>query len=55
MNNVEYLKKYYQGDITSALERLEQGEPIQYIVGNVDFYHSKSLRIIFIDNCFYTS
>lgn len=40
MNNVEYLKKYYQGDITSALERLEQGEPIQYIVGNVDFYHS---------------
>ncbi len=40
MNNVEYLEKYYQGDITSALERLEQGEPIQYIVGNVDFYHS---------------
>lgn len=40
MNNVEYLKKYYQGDITSALERLEQGEPIQYTVGNVDFYHS---------------
>lgn len=40
MNNVEYLKKYYQGDIASALERLEQGEPIQYIVGNVDFYHS---------------
>lgn len=40
MNNVEYLKKYYQGDITNALERLEQGEPIQYIVGNVDFYHS---------------
>lgn len=40
MNNVEYLKKYYQGDIASALERLEKGEPIQYIVGNVDFYHS---------------
>lgn len=40
MNNVEYLKKYYQGDIASALERLEHGEPIQYIVGNVDFYHS---------------
>lgn len=40
MNNVEYLEKYYQGDIASALERLEQGEPIQYIVGNVDFYHS---------------
>lgn len=40
MNNVEYLKKYYQGDIAIALERLEHGEPIQYIVGNVDFYHS---------------
>ena len=40
MNNVEYLKKYYQGDIASALERLEHAEPIQYIVGNVDFYHS---------------
>ena len=40
MKNVEYLKKYYQGDIADALERLEQGEPIQYIVGNVDFYHS---------------
>ena len=39
MNAIEYLKKYgntntYEQD----LERLEQGEPVQYIVGNVDFY-----------------
>lgn len=37
MNNLEYLKKYYQGDIKEAIIRLKSGEPIQYIVGNVDF------------------
>lgn len=35
---LEYLKKYYKGDISDALKRLEKGEPVQYIVGNVDFY-----------------
>lgn len=40
MNNLEYLKKYYQGDLESAVKRLEAGEPVQYIIGNVDFYHS---------------
>ena len=38
MNDIDYLKKYYQGDIDEALERLKKGEPVQYIVGNVDFY-----------------
>ena len=38
MNNIEYLKKYYKGDINEAIKRLENGEPVQYIVGNVNFY-----------------
>ena len=39
MNNIEYLKKY--GDknkLKENIKRLENGEPVQYIVGNVDFY-----------------
>ena len=39
MNNIEYLKKYYKGNIDEAIERLNNGEPVQYIVGNVDFYN----------------
>ena len=38
MNDIEYLKKYYKGNIEDALKRLENGEPVQYIVGDVDFY-----------------
>ena len=38
MNNIEYLKKYYKGNIEEAIERLNNGEAVQYIVGNVDFY-----------------
>lgn len=38
MNNIEYLKKYYKGNIEEAKERLNKGEPVQYIVGDVDFY-----------------
>lgn len=38
MNNIEYLKKYYKGDIKEATKRLNNNEPVQYIVGNVDFY-----------------
>lgn len=41
MIDIEYLKKYYNGDINSALKRLENGEPVQYIVGNVDFFGYK--------------
>ena len=37
----EYLKKYYNGDINNAIKRLEMGEPVQYIVGNVDFFGYK--------------
>ena len=35
---IEYLKKYYNGNIEDAIKRLENGEAVQYIVGNVDFY-----------------
>lgn len=38
MTDIEYLKKYYNGNIEEALKRLENGEPIQYIIGNVNFY-----------------
>lgn len=36
--SVEYLKKYYKGNIEDAIKRLDNGEPVQYIVGDVDFY-----------------
>lgn len=35
---INYLKKYYKGNIKEAIERLKSGEPVQYIVGDVDFY-----------------
>ena len=38
MKEIDYLKKYYSGDIEEALKRLEKREPVQYIVGNVNFY-----------------
>ncbi len=38
MTDQEYLKKYYKGSFDEALRKLEGGEPVQYIVGNVSFY-----------------
>lgn len=40
MNEIEYLKKYLhdKSKLDEALKRLEAGEPVQYIVGNTDFY-----------------
>ena len=37
--NKEYLKKYLPSEkYEEGLKRLESGEPVQYIVGNVNFY-----------------
>lgn len=41
MTDIEYLKNYYKGNIDDAITRLENGEPVQYIIGNVDFYGNK--------------
>lgn len=37
--NKKYLKKYMSKDkLEEGLNRLKTGEPVQYIIGNVDFY-----------------
>ncbi len=38
MTDIEYLKKYYSGNLDDAMNKLKEGIPVQYIVGNVDFY-----------------
>ena len=39
---IEYLKKYLKDkDMETVIKELESGIPVQYIVGNVDFYGYK--------------
>lgn len=38
MTDIEYLKKYYKGNINDAIKLYNKGMPVQYIVGEVDFY-----------------
>ena len=39
---INYLKKYLPSDsLDEGIRRLNNGEPVQYIVGNVDFYGNK--------------
>ena len=39
MTDIEYLKKYLdESKLEEGLEQLNKGIPVQYIVGNVDFY-----------------
>lgn len=38
MTDIEYLRKYYKGNIDDAIQLYNKGIPVQYIVGNVDFY-----------------
>ena len=46
-NSIEYLKKYLPSDkLEEGIKLLNKGIPVQYIVGNVEFYNS----IIKVDN-----
>lgn len=39
MDSLTYLKKYLKEDVLEeGIKRLNSGEPVQYIVGNVDFF-----------------
>ena len=39
MTDLEYLKKYLDAEnLSEGIKKLENGIPVQYIVGNVDFY-----------------
>ena len=39
MTDIEYLKKYLNSDtLEEGISKLKQGIPVQYIVGNVEYY-----------------
>lgn len=39
MTDIEYLEKYLdRNNLEDGIKRLKRGEPVQYIVGNIDFY-----------------
>ena len=39
MTDINYLEKYLpKNKLKEGIERLQNGEPVQYIVGNVNFY-----------------
>ncbi len=38
MTDIEYLEKYYKGNLDDAISTLNKGIRVQYIVGDVDFY-----------------
>ena len=39
MTDIEYIKKYgNKKNLKENLEQLKKGKPVQYIVGNVNFY-----------------
>lgn len=39
-NEVELLKRTYPNDYLEKLQKVENGYPIQYLIGNVDFYNN---------------
>ena len=41
--DIEYLKKYYKGDINDAIKRLNMGEPVQYIVTTITLMATPSM------------
>lgn len=39
MSDIDYLKKYLPSEkLEEGIEKLKRGDPVQYIVGNTDFY-----------------
>ena len=46
MNELEYLKKYIhpEDNLEEAIKRLEAGEPVQYIIGNVNLYETSNRK-----------
>lgn len=47
MTDIEYLKKYLNpNELENGIKRLENGEPVQYIVGNVSFMAFHLMLII---------